>query len=418
MESDSILTIYLALLALYLLAESLLISCNLKSIRSNAGAIPAAFAGVISPEKYQLSLEYSRARGLFDLLQTFYSTGLILVVVLSGALGWLDALVRGLPVGSSTAGVLFLFVLSLILRVFGIPFELYETFKIEERFGFNRMTWKLWLVDAAKELLVGVLLLAPLLYILFWLQAVSGPWWWLYAAAVVAVFQLGLLLLYPVWIAPFFNKFLELTDGELKSAVTTLAKKIDFKIAGVFKMDGSRRSAHSNAYFTGMGKHKRIVLYDTLVNDLSIPELIAVLAHEMGHQKLKHLQKGMLLSLTVLFAGFWVLGFLADYEPFFAAFGLSQVSFHGALFIFILASGPVRYFLVPVISAISRRFEYAADLFAVQVLGTGVHLSRALVKLAEKNLSNLTPHRWYSTFHYSHPTLLERLRALEHGTAL
>jgi len=221
------------------------------------------------------------------------------------------------------------------------------------------------------------------------------------------------MYVYPVWIAPLFNKFTPLAEGALRDTIFAVAEKVGFKTSGIFVMDGSKRSSHGNAYFTGFGKNKRIVLFDTLIENLGDAGTVAVLAHEMGHQKKNHIKKLLCLSLLIMLVGFWILSLLINYLPFFEAFGFKQTSYHGALIIFSFAAAPVTYFLSPLISVLSRRFEYQADRFAVAATGNGTDLTEALLALSKKNLSNLTPHPWFSFFHYSHPTLHERLRAIQ-----
>jgi STE24 endopeptidase len=226
------------------------------------------------------------------------------------------------------------------------------------------------------------------------------------------VFQLLLVILYPTLIAPLFNKFTPLEDGELRRRITALATQLGFQTSGIFTMDGSRRSAHSNAYFTGLGKSKRIVFFDTLLKQATIDQTIAVLAHEIGHYKLKHIRKRLLLQSVFLLAGLYLISLLLDYQPFFRAFGLEHPSHHGALVLFALVSSPFTFFLNPLLNHVSRKHEYEADRYAVMELKDGKPMAEALINLSTTNLSNLTPHPWYSAYHYSHPTVIERVQAI------
>jgi STE24 endopeptidase len=286
-------------------------------------------------------------------------------------------------------------------------------FVIEEEFGFNKMTWRLWLSDLIKAWLVALGAALPLLSGLFWFMDASGRYWWLYAFLFVAGFELLLVLVYPLWIAPLFNKFTPIADRALERQILALAAGAGFKPAGIYVMDGSRRSSHSNAYFTGLGKHRRIVIFDTLIELLPPAGVSAVLAHEMGHAAKRHVPKMLLASLLMLLGGFWLLSLALHYPPFFVAFGLDRPSYHAALVIFGFASGPLLYFISPLLAALSRSFEYEADRFAVRAVSGYLELRNALFALSRKNLSNFTPHPWYSFFHYSHPTLIERASAMK-----
>jgi len=292
-----------------------------------------------------------------------------------------------------------------------LPTGLYATFVIEGRFGFNKTTLKLYLIDKLKSFLVSLVIGIPFLFGVFYLMEESGPYWWLWAFLFILAFEILMVILYPTLIAPLFNKFEPLKEGELRQRILTLAEKTGFKTSGIYTMDGSRRSTHSNAYFTGLGRVKRIVLFDTLVEQMTAGQGLAVLAHEIGHYKMKHIRKMLLLQGLLLFAGLYLLSFLVGYEPLFRAFGLGPSS-HAALVLFSLLSGPFTFYLTPVMNLVSRRHEYEADRFAVRTLEEGRAMEEALFNLTVKNLSNLTPHPWYSAYHYSHPSVVERIRAI------
>jgi STE24 endopeptidase len=300
-----------------------------------------------------------------------------------------------------------------MFSLFSLPFSLYRQFVIEERFGFNRMTWKLLLLDISKGALLSIIIMTPLLYGLFWFMDRAGNFWWIYAFAGFSLFQLVVMILYPTLIAPLFNKFSPLEEGSLKEKILALARKLDFRTSGIFVMDGSKRSSHSNAYFTGIGHAKRIVLFDTLVRQMDEEQLTAVLAHEIGHEKANHVKKRFAVSLLASLAGFYILSLLLDYTPLFQAFGFDNPSYHAAVVILSFCAGPVTFFLQPLLAVLSRRHEYEADRFSVEATSSASGLKGALVRLSQKNLSNLTPHPWYSFYHYSHPTLAERISAME-----
>jgi STE24 endopeptidase len=244
-----------------------------------------------------------------------------------------------------------------------------------------------------------------------WLMDDPGPYWWIWAFLFIAGFQFIMIMVYPVLIAPWFNKFEPLKEGELRDRILALADTIGFKTSGIFCMDGSKRSGHSNAYFTGIGKVKRIVLFDTLLEQMSIEQGLAVLAHEMGHYKMKHIRRMLIVQLSFLLVGLFLLSLLLQYPPLYSAFGLNPSS-HAALVLFSLISGPATFYLSPFMNRLSRRHEYEADHFAMQTLGSAKGMEEALINLTVKNLSNLTPHPWYSAYHYSHPTTAERIHAL------
>jgi STE24 endopeptidase len=315
-------------------------------------------------------------------------------------------------VGPISRGVLYVYLIALIFALVSLPITIYAQFVIEERFGFNRMTWQLFILDIPKGLLVFVVLLTPLLLVLFLLIRASSLWW-LWSFFLFTAFQLVMIVLYPKVIAPLFNKYTPLEEGPLKEKVLSLAERLDFKTRGIFLMDGSKRSRHSNAYFSGLGRVKRIVLFDTLVQTFEEDEIAAVLAHEIGHQKLGHIPKRLVLSLPAGLLGFWILSLLLNYPPLFAAFGFSGSSPQAALVLVMFLSGPFTFYLKPLFSWLSRRQEFQADRFVQARTSYSGAFQAALKRLGKDNLSNPVPHPLFSFYHYSHPTILERIRALE-----
>jgi STE24 endopeptidase len=303
----------------------------------------------------------------------------------------------------------------------GLPFSWYAQFKLEERFGFNTTTMKTWILDRIKGFLLAVLLGYPLLVLVLKLIDWTGANWWLWAAAVVIAFQSLLLLVAPAVIMPLFNRFMPLPEGGLRERLFALAERTDFPMRSIEVMDGSKRSRHSNAFFTGLGRFRKIVLFDTLVTHLSEPELESVLAHEIGHYKKRHVPKMLSVSIIGTIAAFAAIAWLARQQWFYRAFGFEhQIGFGAAnvvpaMLLFALLAGTMTFWVSPLIHIWSRRFEYQADAFARATMGETRSLIQALRKLSEKNLSNLTPHPLYSGFYYSHPTLLERERALQVG---
>jgi STE24 endopeptidase len=313
----------------------------------------------------------------------------------------------------------FLFAAGVVASVVSLPFAWYAQFKLEDRFGFNTTTLKTWIVDRFKGLLVALSLGFPLLVLVLKLIEWTGSYWWIWSAAVVIVFQLLLMLIAPAVIMPLFNKFTPLPEGSLRERLFALARRTDFPTRSIEVMDGSKRSRHSNAFFTGFGRLRKIVLFDTLTTQLAEPELESVLAHEIGHYKKRHVVKLLGVSIFGVFIGFAAVAWLARQEWFYRAFGFAYhagfaaANLVPAMLLFALLAGTISFWFSPLVHLWSRRFEYEADAFARATMDDAQPLIQALRKLTEKNLSNLTPHPLFSGFYYSHPTLLERERALQ-----
>ncbi|HXV82823.1 MAG TPA: M48 family metallopeptidase, partial [Candidatus Binatia bacterium] len=308
-------------------------------------------------------------------------------------------------------GIIFCLAVAVYFTVAGLPPDLYSTFALEAKFGFNKTSLGLYLTDKLKGLVLGLLIGVPFLFVILWLMQATGSLWWVWAFVFISAFQLVMIVIFPTFIAPWFNKFEPLKEGEFRDRILALADQVGFKTSGIFSMDGSKRSSHSNAYFTGIGKSKRIVLFDTLLEQMSMEQGLAVLAHEMGHYKLKHIQRMLIVQTIFLLVGLYVLSLLLDFAPLYAAFDLAP-SHHGALVLFSLLSGAVTFYLGPVMNLLSRKHEYEADRFAALTLDDAKPMEEALINLSVKNLSNLTPHPWYSAYHYSHPTPAERISAI------
>jgi len=335
-------------------------------------------------------------------------------LLLSGFYGKLDTVVRALGFGTVVTGLSYLAAISVVFFLISLPFGLYSTFVIEQKYGFNRMTLKLWLLDLLKGILLSILIGGPILAAVLWFMDhhLQGLWW-LYVWILLSLVQIFIAAIFPVFLLPLFNKLTLLEDGHLKQQILALAQKINFRLSGIYTMDGSKRSAHSNAFFAGLGKLRRIVLFDTLVKSLTESELLAVLAHEMGHNVKKHVRTGLLISSVISLAGLYVLSLLVIKPWFYEAFQFAQPSSHAALLIFMKTAGAFTFFLLPLSSILSRKHEYEADRFAAEVMERREPMIQGLVKLTRDNLSNLTPHPWYSFFYYSHPTVMERIEALE-----
>ena len=405
--------LFAGLFTLHQIWEVALTILNNQEMEKNRGKIPDYFKDKIDAERYAKSIAYNLAKARFGLVVRAYDVAVVWTIILSGCLDLLDRWLSGFRLAPLIHSVVYCGAVGLALMVIRIPVSLYSHFVLEEKFGFNKMTGKTFVIDLIKGIVLGAALGGPILALVFWIYQKAGAWWWLWAFAAVYGFQFLMAAVYPTLLAPIFNKFTPLPDGTLKEAITNLAQKIRFKMSGIFTIDGSKRSAHSNAYFAGMGRMRRIVLFDTLQKQLTEREIIAVLGHEMGHNKLKHIQKQLILGFVLSLAGFWILSVLMNWPPFFTAFGAGVPAPHKALVIFSLFSGHFTFILPAITNGLSRKYEYQADRFSVDVVKDPESMASALVALCRENLSNLTPHPLYSFYHYTHPTTLERVRAIQ-----
>lgn len=370
----------------------------------------------ISSEDMQKSAAYSRARYRFGRLSS--SLGFLALITFIGFKGlpvlqrFAESMATAIGGGPIAIGLLFFGQLLLLSQLLSIPFSLYNTFVIEQKFGFNKQTLRGFFVDLVKGLGIGILLGGPLLAMILWIMSATGDYWWIWAWAFMSFFSVLTAWLYPTLLAPLFNKFKPLDDGSLKDSIQSLATKIGFKADGVFVMDASKRSAHGNAYFTGVFGKKRIVLFDTLLADMSDGEVTAVLAHELGHFKLHHVRSGILRGLVLSFGVFYLMSLVLHHSVFYEAFGLDDVSNHAGLVIFVLWFGMIEFFIQPFETWLSRKNEFAADAFAKENLGTAANMISALKKLREKSFVMPLSHPLFSAIYHSHPPMLERLRAL------
>lgn len=403
----------LALLAAKWLAQWGLNQLNRRHVQAHAGELPAPYRGILDEETYQKSVAYTLAKARFALIDMTWSKVVLLAVLVSGILpasfAWLGEH-WGHGVWSLAA---YLLGIGLCMTIPDLPLDWYAQFRLEERFGFNTMTPRLWVLDRIKGAFLAVIMGWPLLALILKTVDWAGSAWWLWAWGAVVAFQWVMLVVAPVWILPWFNKFSPLPDGPLKDRLFALARRAGFTTRSIQVMDGSKRSRHSNAFFTGFGRWRKIVLFDTLVEQLTPEELEAVLAHEIGHYRRRHVLKMVFLSTGALLAGFFAIAWLSRQPAFYQTFGFSGESIVPALLLFSLLGGLVTFWLSPLSNLLSRHWEYEADRFARDTTGTPEPLIGALRKLNEKNLSNLTPHPWYSGFYYSHPTLSERIANLK-----
>ncbi|MBC5766031.1 M48 family metallopeptidase [Ramlibacter albus] len=392
-----------------------LASRQIRYVAAHRDSVPPAFAGRITLAGHQKAADYTVVKSRLGIVETAFAAAVLLGWTL---LGGLDALNQALLgwLGPGMAQQLALFAcFALISGLLDLPFSLYSTFVVEQRFGFNKMTIKLWLADLAKGVVIGVVIGLPIAWLIVWLMGAAGPWWWLWAWAVWMGFNLLLLVIYPTFIAPLFNKFQPLEDEDLKARVTALMKRCGFAAKGLFVMDGSKRSAHANAYFTGFGAAKRVVFFDTLLAKLSPDEVDAVLAHELGHFKHKHILKRIVMMFALSLLGFALVGWLSSRPWFYTGLGV-QPNMQGpndalALLLFLLAVPVFTFLLSPLMAGFSRRDEFEADAFAASQT-SGKDLGTALLKLHEDNAATLTPDPVYVKFYYSHPPASERLQRL------
>lgn len=383
---------------------------NLKSLSTE---LPEEFNEVYDPETYAKSQEYTRVRTKFGFVTGTFDLALVLGFWFSGGFNWLDQIVRAWGYGELATGLIYIGILVLAKSLISLPFSIYSTFVIEERFGFNKTTPKTFVLDLVKGLALSLVIGTPLLAGILWFFMYAGDLAWLYAWGVVTLFTLIMQYIAPRWIMPIFNKFEPLEEGELRTAIEEYAEKVNFPLQGLFVMDGSKRSSKSNAFFTGFGKNKRIALFDTLIEKHSVPELVAVLAHEIGHYKKKHIVKGMVTSIIQTGVVFYLLSVFLQAEGLFDAFYMEQMSVYAGLIFFGMLYAPIDMILSVFMQIMSRKHEYEADAFAAETTGRPEDMIATLRKLSKDNLSNLTPHPFYVFLNYSHPPVLQRIRAIQ-----
>jgi len=418
MESIVLSGLFVVALLASLLVKFWLATRQMRHVARHRGAVPATFAGTVSLAAHQKAADYTIAKGRLGLLTTSFGAAVLLGWTLLGGLDALNTLVHDAVFprfGGLAYQLALLAAFSVVSGLLDLPFDLYATFRLEQRFGFNRMTWRLWFADAAKGLLVSLAIGLPIAALILWIMGANGPLWWLWAWGTWMGFNLLALVLYPTVIAPLFNKFEPLADESLQSRVQALMARCGFQAKGLFVMDGSRRSAHANAYFTGMGAAKRVVFFDTLLAKLTGGEVEAVLAHELGHFKHRHVVKRIVLMFALSLAGFALLGWLSTKVWFFNGLGagvaLDAPNDALALLLFLLVVPVFSFFVSPLMSQLSRRHEFEADAYAC-AQASGNDLAAALLKLHEDNAATLTPDPLYVRFWYSHPPASERIAAL------
>ncbi|TAL27038.1 MAG: M48 family peptidase [Aquabacterium sp.] len=423
MQSNTITLAFAAFLLSSLLVRLWLATRQVRHVARNRDAVPAAFAQVVTLEAHQRAAAYTVDKLRFGLLLLAFETAMLLAWTLLGGLNALNAAVQSFiyaHVQGSWAGMAYQLALIASFAAIGglldLPFAAWNTFRIEQRHGFNRITPGLWLADLAKSTLIGTLLGLPVIAVVLWLMGAAGSWWWLWAWGVWMGFMLFVQFIFPAFIAPLFNKFEPLQDAGLRVRVEALMQRCGFTASGLFVMDGSRRSAHANAYFTGFGATKRVVFFDTLLSKLSPGEVEAVLAHELGHFRLRHIVKRLATMFALSLGALALLGWLSQQPAFYSGLGvqpdMSVPSDALALLLFLLALPVFGFFVSPMFAAVSRKHEYEADAYACSQ-ASGSDLAAALLKLYEDNASTLTPDPLYVRFYYSHPPASERLAAMK-----
>lgn len=426
MTASGVLAVFVVLVALHAAVVAWLARRQIAHVTAYRDRVPESFRDAIGEAAHAKAADYTCAKQRFGILQFFFGLLMLLFWTVAGGLEALNVLVLDFFGGDGAAtGVLayqvtLVFVFSLIGGVLELPFDWYANFRIEERFGFNRMTLRLWLGDLLKNLLVSTLIGLPLIAMVLWLMDIAGASWWLWAWGLWMAFNLLLMVVYPLFIAPLFNEFKPLEDEALAARVKSLMDRCGFSAKGLFVMDGSKRSAQSNAYFTGLGRAKRVVFYDTLLARLSQGEVEAVLAHELGHFHHKHIIKMIVQIFAMSLLGLAALGWLAQQPAFFVGLGVTPNTVAPndalALLLFLLVLPSATFFITPLGSLASRRHEFEADAYA-RTHANGGELATALVKLTEDNAVTLTPDPLYVRFYYSHPPMIERLAALRAAPA-
>jgi len=418
MQSSTLTLFFVAFVLASLITRLWLDTRQARHVARHRNAVPEAFVQDVTLNSHQRAADYTLDKLRFGLVNQLVGTAVLMGWTLLGGLHLLNTWLREstLPwAGNLGYQLLLLGAFGLISALIDLPLEAWSTFRIEQRHGFNRMTWGLWLGDQVKQSIVGVLIGGPIAALILWLMGAAGQAWWWWAWLAWVAFSLVLMVVFPIFIAPLFNKFEPLKDDGLTQRITGLMQRCGFKAKGFFVMDGSRRSAHANAYFTGLGASKRVVFFDTLLGKLTHGEVEAVLAHELGHFKHKHVLKRMVMMFAMSLAGFALLGWLSRQISFYLGLGVGPnllAPNHAlAILLFMMALPPVMFFVSPVMAALSRRDEYQADAYAC-AQASGHDLANALVKLYKDNSSTLTPDPLYVRFHYSHPPASERLTAM------
>ncbi len=404
---------FLVLFAAAALTRYTLSRMNVGHLRKHGHLVPEAFRDEIDGATLARMRDYTVESSQFQSLETLVDDAILLAVLLGGVLPWIAGQIESWHLHAVWSGVLFFGILYLVSVLLDIPFSLYSTFVIEKKYGFSTITPQLWLIDLAKSFAVSVILMAVLFIPFFALIHFLPQSWWFAAWVFFALFQMLMIWLYPLVIAPLFNKYVPVQDETLRERIMAMAGKAGLRAEGIFEVDAGKRSRHSNAYFTGLGKSKRIVLFDTLLATHSHDEIVAVLAHEIGHWKLRHVLKQLLAMEAAAFAGFYLVWQLMGWPMLYETFGFAGPLPYAGLLLAAIVLRPLVFFLTPIGAAISRKYEKDADNYVLGLIGSTRFLAQALKRLAKENLANLHPHPTYVAFYYSHPPLAERVARLQ-----
>ena len=412
LNSTNFTQIFIALILIKFLLETYLKIRNLKSIDNNKDSVPPRFKNVITEEEYKKSILYNTDRIKFQIITALFGSVVLVIFTIGGLLNYLTGVVMDVTSSNVLGAVLLGLLLIIVEEIISIPISIYSTFVIEERHGFNKTTKKTFVTDIFKGLLISGAISSILYATVIFIIISAGDLWWIYAFAAVFTLQAIIFFLYPVLIMPLFNKFEPLDDEQFKKPIEKLLEKVDFKSKGLFVMNASLRSTHGNAFFTGFGKNKRIVFFDTLLKTINPDEMEAILGHELGHYKLGHIRKTLISSLVFGFLGFYILNEIFKSDNFFIAHGLENLTVYSKFLMFYLVIGSYTFFTKPITSALSRKREFEADDFSFQFTD-GEHMISGLLKLTKDNASNLTPDPLYSSYYYSHPPIAERVASIE-----
>ena len=412
LNSTNFTQIFIALISIKFLLETYLKIRNLKSIDNNKESVPERFKDVVTEEEYKKSIFYNTDRIKFQIFTSLFGSVVLIIFTIGGLLNYLTQVVMDITPSNVLGAVLLGLLLIIVEEIISIPISIYSTFVIEERHGFNKTTKKTFVTDIFKGLLISGAISSILYATVIFIIISAGDLWWIYAFAAVFTLQAIIFFLYPVLIMPLFNKFEPLDDEEFKKPIEKLLEKVDFKSKGLFVMNASLRSTHGNAFFTGIGKNKRIVFFDTLLKTINPDEMEAILGHELGHYKLGHIRKTLISSLVFGFLGFYILNEIFKSDNFFIAHGLENLTVYSKFLMFYLVIGSYTFFTKPITSALSRKREFEADDFSFQFTD-GEHMISGLLKLTKDNASNLTPDPLYSSYYYSHPPIAERVASIE-----
>lgn len=404
--------VYQIIIVVTILVRWILLFFEWWSIRKPTANLPPELSDVADPETFNRSQQYTLERSKFGLIRGTFSLLVLIIFWFAGGFNWLDLWVRSFGWSTIPTGLVYIGILAIANLILSLPFDLYSTFVIEEKYGFNKTTPRLFVVDRIKGLALSIIIGAPILALIMWFLEFTGDRAWLYCWIFSVVFSLAFQYVAPVWILSLFNKYTPLPEGELRSAIKAYAETVGFPFREIYVMDSSRRSTKTNAFFIGFGKYRRIVLFDTLVANSSIDEIIAVLAHEVGHYKKKHIVVGMILGFVHIGLVFYLLSLFLNKQELFEAFYMEKPSVYAGLLFFGLLFEPISFLVSIAFNALSRRNEYQSDHYAVQTIPDREKLISALKKLYATNLSNLIPHPVYVFLNYTHPPLLERIRAI------